>query len=309
MVESSVPEEWVVHRAMVRGLVTAWRQAGPANAPILLCLHGFPDVPEVWSAQERFFADRFQIVAPYARGVGPSEPSPDPSRYRRDAAALDVLAILREVDPEGRRPIVLFGHDLGVVRGTHLAPLLGGRLQRAVFFNGLSLGQMARRLRRPSQVLRSWYIGAFLVPGLADSFLDKFPRTALALARRIDGSPRPTEAEALSVSQALPVAIREYRAFAREIPGALRHNETKIKCPVLVLWGVRDRFLVTPTQDEWRRIAPQSEIRLLEAGHWPFREKAATVNELCDEFLGPVAGGKHGARRISDESSGNALPA
>lgn len=277
---------WVVRRAKLRGLETAWREAGPAQAPILLCLHGYPDSPAVWEAQEAAFCDRYRVVAPYTRGALPSEPTNDLARYGRDAIALDWLGVLNEVDPSGTRDVVLMGHDLGVVQACHLAPLLGSRLKAVILFNGLSLPLMVRRLRNPSQVLRSWYIWAILAPGrVVDRFARQFPRTALHLVRKVADAPPATEEEKAAAPTAVVDPLRQYRALARELWKAGRERAPRITAPVLVLWGTHDPFLLIPSQDEWETFASDVTIRLLDGGHWLMKEKSVTVNGICREFL------------------------
>ena len=93
-----------VREKTLRGLPTAWLQAGPSGpaadqTPILLLFHGFPDGPECWDLQIAAFKDRYSIVAPFGRGAAPSAKGKRLGRYGPDAVALDVLAILDEVDP------------------------------------------------------------------------------------------------------------------------------------------------------------------------------------------------------------------
>jgi pimeloyl-ACP methyl ester carboxylesterase len=275
-----------VRRARLRGLETAWREAGPENAPVLLCLHGYPDSPAVWEAQEQAFADRYRVVAPYARGASPSEPADDLGRYGRDAVALDCLGILEQVDPTGTREVVLMAHDLGVVQACHLAPLLGARLRAVILFNGLSLPMMVRRLRRPGQVLRSWYIWAILAPGrVVDRLTSRFPRTALHLVRRLADAPPASDEEKAAAPAALTAPLAQYRALARELWRASRERAPRVTAPVLVLWGTHDPFLLPPTENEWATFGSDVTIRFLEGGHWLFKEKPVAVNAICREFL------------------------
>ena len=277
---------WVVRRAKLRGLETAWREAGPETGPILLCLHGYPDSPAVWEAQEQAFCDQYRVVAPYTRGASPSEPTNDLGRYSRDAIALDWLGVLESVDPSGRRPVFLMGHDLGVVQACHLAPLLGFRLKSVILFNGVSLPMMVRRLRSPSQLVRSWYIWAILAPGgMVEKFTRQFPRTALHLVRKIGEAPVATEEEKASAPATVTEPLRQYRALARELWKARCERIRRISAPVLVIWGTRDPFLLTPSQDEWETFASNVTIRLLDGGHWVLKEKAPTVNQICREFI------------------------
>lgn len=275
--------EPVLRQARIRGLQTGWLEtaAPSADAPILLCLHGYPDSPEIWDLQRRHFESRFQVVCPFARGLAPSESTRDVGRYGQQAGTLDVLQILREVDPSGRRPVALLGHDLGAVHACHLAPHLGRRLSALIIFNGMSLAQMVRRLRRPKQLTRSWYLYLFQIPGLPEWVAGRFPGTARALVARTGGS----GGDVPRVSGSFTAPVNQYRAFLREVPRTIRRGMPRVTCPVLVIWGRHDPFLVAPTLDEWEPISPDVTVRLLDAGHWVYRERADEVNRLLMEFL------------------------
>lgn len=268
----------------LRGLQTAWLEGGLSsiNAPILFLLHGFPDTPTTWEYQFAHFEKDFQIVAPYARGVGPSESAADLERYAESSTTLDLLQILQEVDPTGKRDVYLVGHDLGVVAAWNLAPLLGERLKAMVVVNGLSLVQMFARRGRIRQHLKSWYIYVFQIPRLPEFLARRFPKPCLAVAHTLGGLPkdrRPTGDEPFYGS------VAHYRAFAREFPWLGSREPVKIAAPVLVLWGSEDRFLLPPTWDELTPFTSRPVSRVIPGNHWIHRERAAEVNEAMDRFF------------------------
>ena len=114
-----------LQRAVIRGLDTAWLEGGQDNGPIMLFLHGYPDSPETFEFQFQEFTESYHIVAPYSRGCLPSAKDDSIERYGHFSQALDVLEILRKVDPSKLRKIVLVGHDLGAAHAWFLAPMLG----------------------------------------------------------------------------------------------------------------------------------------------------------------------------------------
>src|ERR1700733_4610942 len=64
---------------MDRGVVTAngvdftYFAAGPADGPLALCLHGFPDTAHTWRHLVPRLADLgFRAVAPFMRGYAPT---------------------------------------------------------------------------------------------------------------------------------------------------------------------------------------------------------------------------------------------
>lgn len=94
--------------AMSGGLHT--RRWGPADAPILMLLHGLTDDGTAWPDAVRRWRDRYRIVAVDLRGHGRS-PRFDDEQLRRSSQVwlTDVLDILRTLD----EPPVIVGHSLG----------------------------------------------------------------------------------------------------------------------------------------------------------------------------------------------------
>ncbi|HYA76778.1 MAG TPA: alpha/beta fold hydrolase, partial [Burkholderiaceae bacterium] len=50
------------------GISLHCRVAGPAGAPVLLFLHGFPEAGFMWDDLLEHFGDRYRCVAPNLRG-------------------------------------------------------------------------------------------------------------------------------------------------------------------------------------------------------------------------------------------------
>ncbi len=268
----------------LRGLETGWLEgdAPTKTAPILCFLHGFPDTPSSWDRQLTYFSDRHQVIAPFARGAGSSEAAPTLDRYREGSTTLDLLQILKAVDPSGKREIRLVGHDLGAVAAWNLAPLLGDRLKGMAIVNGLSLVQMFRRRTRVKQLMKSWYIYAFQIPRLPEFLARRFPESCLRLAHTIGQLP---VADRPEIEGLMDGSLPHYRAFAREFPWLGRRQTTKLEAPVLVLWGSEDAFLLPP---EWNELTPYTAhptSRVIQGNHWVHRERAADVNEALERFF------------------------
>src|SRR3954469_8856345 len=57
-------------RVSVDGLEVAYREAGPAQAPVLLLLHGFPSSGHMFRDLIPALADRYRVIAPDLPGFG-----------------------------------------------------------------------------------------------------------------------------------------------------------------------------------------------------------------------------------------------
>jgi pimeloyl-ACP methyl ester carboxylesterase len=97
------------------GLVFDSWIAGPADGPLVLLLHGFPQSRHAWTDQLAALADAgFRAVAPDQRGYSPgARPDPaDLSNYTIDRLVADVIEIAEAVGGTGTR-LHLAGIDWG----------------------------------------------------------------------------------------------------------------------------------------------------------------------------------------------------
>lgn len=269
----------------IRGLNTAWIEAGDASQPILLLLHGFPDSAEYWDRQIEFFSNSYRIIAPFVRGAKPSEKARDLKRYSPDALAFDVLEILQEVDPLKEKPIYCIGHDLGGALAWHLAHLIQSRLAGLVIINAVTLNQMVKRFKRPKQLLKSWYMFAMQVPKAPELLMQRFPIWFLDFAHAagdLQGAARPPLS---NLRGALSGPMNQYRAFLRATPSEIKRTKKRVAAPVLVIWGSDDAFLLPPSLDEMESEAENVTVRILPGNHWIHRSESVKVNQLIAEFF------------------------
>jgi pimeloyl-ACP methyl ester carboxylesterase len=90
---------------------TRYWEAGPAGGPLMIFLHGWPEVGLVWRAQvEAFASEGWHCVAPDMRGYGGSS-APTASEAYALTEIVDDMVELH--DHLGARPAVWVGHDLG----------------------------------------------------------------------------------------------------------------------------------------------------------------------------------------------------
>ncbi len=66
-------------RVEVEGIDIFYREAGPASAPTILLLHGFPSSSRMWEPLFTRLGDSFHLVAPDYPDFGHSE-TPDPGQ-------------------------------------------------------------------------------------------------------------------------------------------------------------------------------------------------------------------------------------
>lgn len=104
---------------------THYLESGPAGAPLMIFLHGWPCISLMWRAQmDAFAADGWHCVAPDLRGYGGSS-----APAANDAYAIEhVVADMAELhDHLGGKAAIWVGHDWGSVVAAQLAAHMPGR--------------------------------------------------------------------------------------------------------------------------------------------------------------------------------------
>jgi pimeloyl-ACP methyl ester carboxylesterase len=90
---------------------TAWIEAGPADGPPMIFVHGWPELGLVWRAQLAYFSQRgWRCVAPDMRGYGRSSIPASTDAYAVRELTADMVELH---DALGGAPAVWVGHDWG----------------------------------------------------------------------------------------------------------------------------------------------------------------------------------------------------
>src|SRR5947207_13691355 len=98
-------------RANVNGVELWVVEDGPAGGPVVVLLHGFPELGFSWRHQiPALTGAGFRVVVPDLRGFGRSQAPPDVADYAITQLAGDVVGL---IDRAGVDQAVVVGHDWG----------------------------------------------------------------------------------------------------------------------------------------------------------------------------------------------------
>jgi pimeloyl-ACP methyl ester carboxylesterase len=201
-----------------------------------------------------------------------------------------------------RRQAVVVAHDWGGVIGWSAAARHPDVVERLAVLNAPPLPALAAEvLRNPRQARRSAYIAYFQLPGLPERRLTR--DGAAAVARAIRGGSHVREVwppevlrpyrEAFADRAAASAALAYYRSAVRRGRAERRAaRRSPVTVPVLILWGLRDRFVGFGTVAPARLrpyLAPGNvpEVHVHEdAGHFLQNEAPDWVNERLLRWLG-----------------------
>jgi pimeloyl-ACP methyl ester carboxylesterase len=226
----------VEHRflALSTGVTVHVAEAGPASAPPLLALHGWPQHWYVWRTLIGLLTPEFRILAPDLRGLGWSC-WPDDGDFRKARMAEDAVALL---DALGIERALLVGHDWGGWAG-FLAALRTPERWTALVASGIPHPWQPRE-----RALRHAHRLAYQ-PLLATPFLG--PRLMPFAVRRTlpillgDGPDPGGDAEFIAAyrdPRRGEAASRLYRDFV--LREALAGVDGRLTIPTRLLYGTRD---------------------------------------------------------------------
>ena len=137
----------------------AYYEAGPADGPAVLLLHGFPyDIHSYVDVAPRLAAQGCRVIAPYLRGYGPTRfRDPETPRSGEQAAVgADLIALM---DALGIERAVFAGYDWGGRAACIGAALWPARCAGLVSVNGYLIQDIARAMvpARPEREVPLWY--------------------------------------------------------------------------------------------------------------------------------------------------------
>jgi len=276
--------------ADVDGLKVFYREAGAADAPALLLLHGFPSASHMFRDLIPLLADRFHIVAPDLPGFGQSEmPARSKFTYTFDHVA-DVIDRFTEV--VGLKRFAVYVFDYGAPTGFRIAVKHPDRITAIISQNGnayeegLSEGWNPIRAywQEPSQANRD-ALRTFLAPettrwqythGVSDE--TTVAPDGLSLDNFYLARPGADEVQ-LDL-------FGDYKSNVALYPTLQKYFRTH-KPPLLAVWGKNDPFFLPPGAEAFKRDIPGAVVRFFDTGHFALETHASEIAAAIRGFLVP----------------------
>lgn len=272
----------------VDGIDIFYREAGSPGAPAVLLLHGFPTSSHMFRDLIPRLAQHYHVVAPDYPGYGfSSAPSPTSFSYTFDHLA-DIMG--RFTQAIGLDSYALYMQDFGGPVGFRMAVRHPERVNALIIQNanayeeGLSPAMDAARPawegRTPEtektlrglltpDTTRFQYLHGARDPGRIS------PDAWLHAQAGLD---RPSNDE---IQLAL---LHDYGSNPKQYPRWQRYLREH-RPPTLVVWGKHDPFFTAAGARAYIRDVPDSEVHLLETGHFALEEDALTIARLMLDFL------------------------
>jgi epoxide hydrolase 4 len=277
--------------------------AGDPSAPLVLCLHGFPEFSGAWAGVLPQLADAYFAVAPDQRGYGRSSKPVGVEHYRVQRLAKDMLALAEEIAPG--RPIHLVAHDWGASVAYMMAFLAPARIAKLIILNGVHPIPFQRALiGDPDQAAASQYIHFLRRDDAAALLLENNCRRLLEFltggfggGRWLTGAKRAAYLDAWQQPGGVEAMVSWYKATPLVVP---RVGETiasdplayipqatvRVRMPHLLLWGAEDKALRPSCIAGLDAFCDDLTVRhIANAGHWIVHQQTAEVVQHIRTFL------------------------
>jgi pimeloyl-ACP methyl ester carboxylesterase len=266
-----------------------YREAGPADAPVVVLLHGFPTSSFMFRHLVPLLADRYHVLAPDHLGFGLSDaPAADEFGYTFDALANLTAGLLEQL---GVRRFAMYVQDYGAPVGWRLALARPYAVTAIVSQNGngyeLGLAEdfwrpvrayWDRRTPQTEATLRQ----AMTLEAIRWQYLHGVPDQSLV-------SPDTWYHDFAMVSRPGndQVQLELLADYASDLPLYPRLHEylRDSRVPLLAVWGHNDEIFCPEGALAFAGDAPHAEISLLNGGHFLLESHLDTVANTVRRFL------------------------
>ncbi|AHJ95368.1 alpha/beta fold hydrolase [Hymenobacter swuensis] len=278
----------------VDGLDVFYREAGPADAPVLLLLHGFPTSSHMFRHLMPLLADRYRVIAPDLPGFGfTTSPPAAAFAYTFDHLA-EVINRFTQVLELARYALYVF--DYGAPVGLRLAVAHPERVTALITQNGNAY----------EEGLSTEWESAYTY------WQHPTPENRAALRamhteetvqfQYHHGTPDPSqvapEGPALDLwglsrpghDEMQLDLILDYRTNVALYPRFQEYFRTH-RPPTLAVWGENDPYFLPAGAQAYRRDNPAAQVHLLPTGHFALETHVVEIARLIRAFLAPVLAG------------------
>jgi pimeloyl-ACP methyl ester carboxylesterase len=294
------PEYQVVHyRTMkIEGVDIFYREAGPADGPLVVLLHGFPTSSYMFRNLIPALADHYHVIAPDYPGFGQSSV---PDRKTFDYGFAHFAQVIDELLSQlGAKRYALYVQDYGAPVGYRLALRHPERISALVIQNGNAYEAGLREFWKP---LKAYW---------ADSSREhrEALRAGLTLqatrSQYVDGVSDPTRIDPDNwlhdqtlldrpgVDEIMLDLFRDYGTnvvLYSEFQAFFRSHRP----PTLIVWGRNDVIFPAEGARAYLQDLPDAELHLLDTGHFALEDKGDEIAVLMHDFLNRKLGGSRTA--------------
>jgi pimeloyl-ACP methyl ester carboxylesterase len=279
----------VIHKVEADGVRVFYREAGDADRPVILLLHGFPSSSFMFRDLIPRLADEYRVIAPDLPGFGFTDvPAERKYAYSFDQLAKTIDAFTAALNLS-RYAIYIF--DYGAPTGLRLAIAHPERVTAIVSQNGNAyeegLGDAWAPIRQywasPTAENRAVIAKAIL----------NFEGTRWQYTHGVK-NPDSVAPESYTLDAALlerpgnkDIQLDLFLDYASNVKLYPKFQEyfRKSKPPLLAIWGKNDPFFIPPGAEAFRKDIPNAKVQFLDTGHFAIETHSGEIAAAMKQFL------------------------
>jgi pimeloyl-ACP methyl ester carboxylesterase len=276
------------HLVEADGVRVFYREAGPADAPVVLLLHGFPSSSFQYRELIPCLADRWHVIAPDLPGFGFTEvPGERRYLYTFESLANTILAFT-EALKLSRYALYVF--DYGAPTGLRLALMAPERITAIVSQNGNAyeegLGDawqpIQRYWREPTLENRDAIRQALTPDGMREEYSVGITNTAL-----IKPEGYTLDAALLARPGNVDIQLDLFLDYSNNVKLYPKFQEyfRRRKPPLLAIWGRFDPYFIPAGAEAFQRDIPDATVTFLPTGHFALETHLEEIVTAMREFL------------------------
>lgn len=277
-----------VRRVEAAGVNVFYREAGPANAPVVLLLHGFPTSSFQYRELIPRLADKYRVIAPDLPGFGFTEVPAE----RGYTYSFDNLAKTMEVFTEALHlsRYALYVFDYGAPTGFRLAMAHPERVTAIISQNGNAyeegLGDawqpIQRYWREPTLEHRNAIRSGLTSEGMRHEYSVGIPDPSV-----IKPEGYTLDAALLARPGNVDIQLDLFLDYANNVklyPSFQEYFRTA-KPPLLAVWGKFDPYFVPAGAEAFKKDIPNATVKFLPTGHFALETHLQEITVTMREFL------------------------
>jgi pimeloyl-ACP methyl ester carboxylesterase len=277
------------HTVKIDGVDIFYREAGPADAPAVLLLHGFPSSSFMFRNLIPHLAKRYHVIAPDYPGYGQSS-APDHTKFAYTfdhlSSIVDQLTQMLKLEK-----FAVYVQDYGAPVGYRIAVAHPEKITGIVVQNGNAYleglpdsfwGPIKAYWADHSPANRARLEGVLTPDGYKSQYITGVQDPTLI-------SPDTWTSDAANLSRPGNKEIQldlllDYGSNPPLYPKWQEYFRTS-QPPMLIVWGKND-FIFPPTGAEpYKRDIKDLEFHLLDTGHFALEDKHEEIGHLMLDFL------------------------
>jgi pimeloyl-ACP methyl ester carboxylesterase len=277
------------HRtAVIDGINMFYREAGPADGPAVVLLHGFPTSSHMFRNLIPALADRYRVIAPDYPGFGQSG-APDRSSF---AYTFDRFGELvdRLLDQLGATNYAMYVMDYGAPVAWRLALKHPDRITGLIVQNGNAYEEGLKEFWNP--IKKYWDDNAEdsrnALRKLFSLETTKFQYTdGVSDTSRISPDNWTHDQPLLDRPGNNDIQLDIFYDYRSNLPLYPKVQEwlRQHRPPTLIVWGKNDVIFPADGAHPYKRDLSDLEFHLLDTGHFVLEDKADEVIPLIHDFL------------------------